>query len=226
VFLDEIGDMPLATQAKLLKVLETQAFRRLGGTRDIEADVRFIAATHHDLRASVAAGAFRLDLYHRLDVFRITIPPLRERREDIVPLARFFLAELAARAGKDIRAIAPEAERRLLAYGFPGNVRELRNVIERAIILESGSTLSPHSVLLRDEEPAPAAGGVSVALPADEGEAPPSLEQVEKAYLVQLLERAGGNRTQVARWMGVSYPTVMKKIVDYGIDIGRWRDRE
>src|SRR5512138_3097513 len=108
VFLDEVGDMPGATQAKLLKVLETQVFRRLGSTRDVEADVRFVAATHRDLRALVETGAFRLDLFHRLDVFRIVIPPLRERREDILPLARFFLHDLAARAGKDIEAIAPE----------------------------------------------------------------------------------------------------------------------
>jgi len=129
LFLDEVGDMPLATQAKLLKVLETQVFRRLGGTRDLASDVRFLAATHRDLAAEVAAGRFRLDLFHRLDVFRITIPPLRARPEDVVPLARFFLAELAARAGKAISGLAPETERRLRAYPFPGNVRELRNVI-------------------------------------------------------------------------------------------------
>ena len=225
VFLDEVGDMPLATQAKLLKVLETQVFRRLGGTRDLGSDVRFVSATHRDLDASVAAGAFRLDLFHRLDVFHIHIPPLRERREDVLPLARFFLGELAARAGKGIRGLAPETERRLLAYPFPGNVRELRNVVERAVILESGELLSPESVLLRSEDHPPssaAAPAAAASLAAGEGE-PPSLEEVEKAYLIQLLERAQGNRTQVARWMGVSYPTVMKKITDYGIDLSRWK---
>jgi two-component system, NtrC family, response regulator AtoC len=232
VFLDEVGDMPLATQAKLLKVLETQVFRRLGGTRDIGADVRFVSATHHDLAASVAQGTFRLDLFHRLDVFHIRIPPLRERREDVLPLARFFLAELTARAGKPIARLAPETERRLLAYPFPGNVRELRNVIERAVILEAGPTLSPGSVLLRDEDrpsaPAPAPAAAAAPTPAvpalGAADPPPSLEEVEKAYLLQLLERAGGNRTQVARWMGVSYPTVMKKITDYGVDMSRWKD--
>jgi two-component system, NtrC family, response regulator AtoC len=220
VFLDEVGDMPLATQAKLLKVLETQVFRRLGGTRDIGADVRFVSATHRDLEASVAQGTFRLDLFHRIDVFHIRIPPLRERRDDVVPLARFFLAEFATRAGKPIAALAPETERRLLAYPFPGNVRELRNVIERAVILENGRSLTPASVLLRDEEKQPSA--TPLVPPEGEGE-PPSLDEVEKAYLLQLLERAGGNRTQVARWMGVSYPTVMKKITDYGIDMSRWK---
>src|SRR5512138_1557356 len=148
LFLDEVGDMPLATQAKLLKVLETQVFRRLGGTRDIATDVRFVAATHRDLAADVAAGRFRLDLFHRLDVFRLRIPPLHERRDDVVPLARFFLASLAARAGKRITTIAPETERRLAAYAFPGNVRELRNVIERAVVLEAGTVLGEASVLL------------------------------------------------------------------------------
>ncbi|HEX9289291.1 MAG TPA: sigma-54 dependent transcriptional regulator [Anaeromyxobacteraceae bacterium] len=221
LFLDEIGDMPLATQAKLLKVVETQVFRRLGGTRDIGADVRFISATHRDLMASVEAGGFRLDLFHRLDVFHIQVPPLRERKEDVLPLARFFLDELAARAGKAIEGLAPETERRLLAYPFPGNVRELRNVIERAVILERGRELSAEVVLLRQEERAPAPTAHPIPV---EGETPPSLEQVEKAYLVQLLERAQGNRSQVARWMGVSYPTVMKKIMDYGVDLSRWKD--
>jgi transcriptional regulator with GAF, ATPase, and Fis domain len=122
LFLDEVGDMPLATQAKLLKVIETRAFRRLGGNRDLEADVRFVAATHRDLDEAVRAGRFRHDLFHRLDVFRIEVPPLRQRREDVLPLARFFLAELAARAGKAIEGLAPETERRLLDYPFPGNV--------------------------------------------------------------------------------------------------------
>ncbi len=219
IFLDEIGDMPLATQAKLLKVIETRTFRRLGGSRDLEADVRFVAATHRDLDAAVAAGAFRLDLFHRLDVFRIHLPPLRARPEDVLPLARFFLAELAARAGKPIGGLAPDTERRLLAYAFPGNVRELRNVVERAVILESGTLLSPAAVLLR---PAPAP--LASAAPDDPAAgAPPTLAEVEKAYLEQLLERAGGNRSQVARWMGVSYPTVAKKIADHGIDLSRWK---
>jgi two-component system response regulator AtoC len=220
LFLDEVGDMPPATQAKLLKVLETRTFRRLGGGRDLEADVRFVAATHRDLEAAVTEGRFRLDLFHRLDVFRIHLPPLRERREDILPLARFFLSELAARAGKPIRGLAPETERLLLADRFPGNVRELRNVIERAVILEGGPVLSPAVLHLRAgtaEPPTPP--------PADDAP-PPTLEAVERAYLEGLLERARGNRSQVARWMGVSYPTVQKKIADHRIDVARWKVEE
>jgi two-component system response regulator AtoC len=217
LFLDEVGDMPLATQAKLLKVIETQVFRRLGGTRDLATEVRFVAATHRDLAAEVRAGRFRLDLFHRLDVFRIAIPPLRERPEDVLPLARFFLADLAARAGKAISGLAPSTERRLTAYAFPGNVRELRNVIERAVVLEDGPALGDGAVILRGERgAAPGKGGA----PAAEGP-PPSLAEVERAYLEGLLQRAGGNKSQVARWMGVSYPTVQKKIADYGLEPGR-----
>jgi two-component system, NtrC family, response regulator AtoC len=226
LLLDEIGDMPVNTQAKLLKVLETQLFRRLGGTRDLAADVRFVSTTHRDLDASVRSGAFRLDLFHRLDVFHIHIPPLRERREDVVPLARFFLEGFAAKVGKVISGLSAETERKLLAYPFPGNVRELRNLIERGVILETGSILSPASVLLREEERTAASAGPGAFVPETslESPTPPSLEAVEKAYLLRLLERAGGNRSQVARWMGVSYPTVMKKITDYGIDLSRWKD--
>jgi DNA-binding NtrC family response regulator len=218
LFLDEVGDMPLATQAKLLKVLETQVFRRLGGTRDLGTDVRFVAATHRDLAAEVRAGRFRLDLFHRLDVFRIAIPPLRERPEDVVPLARFFLTDLAARAGKAISGLAPATERRLGAYAFPGNVRELRNVIERAVVIEDGAVLGEGSVILRGERGAAPATGAATS--ASEGP-PPSLAEVERAYLEGLLQRAGGNKSQVARWMGVSYPTVQKKIADYGLEAGR-----
>jgi DNA-binding NtrC family response regulator len=223
LFLDEVGDMPAATQAKLLKVLETQIFRRLGGTRDLTTDVRFVAATHRDLAAEVRAGRFRLDLFHRLDVFRITIPPLRERPDDVLPLARFFLADLAARAGKAITGLAPATERRLAAYAFPGNVRELRNVIERAVVLETGAVLGESSVILRGAERLQPPGPAAPAQPAA-AEPPPSLAEVERAYVEGLLQRAGGNKSQVARWMGVSYPTVQKKIADYGLDPGRSRE--
>ncbi|MES1206574.1 MAG: sigma-54 dependent transcriptional regulator [Pseudomonadota bacterium] len=225
LFLDEIGDMALATQAKLLKVLETQRFRRLGGGRDIQIDVRFMAATHRDLPAAVDAGAFRLDLYHRLDVFQIRLPALRDRAEDILPLARFFLQEFGARGGRSLPRFSPEAEAKLGAYQFPGNVRELRNIIERAVILESSAEIQAEALVLRD----PRRGGMTAREARDvfadslaERGRPPTLDEVEKEYLVKLLEHTDGNRTQVARLMGVSYPTVMKKIGDYAIDLARW----
>ena len=218
IFLDEIGDMPLETQAKLLKVLETQIFRRLGSSADRGASVRFIAATHRDLREAVRSGAFRHDLFHRLDVFGIEVPPLRARQEDILPLARAFLEEFSSRAGKSIPSLAPQAEEKLLRYDFPGNVRELRNLIERAVILESSARLTAESILL--PQAAPRATPAADFLDRDP---PPSLEELERRYLEVLLERASGNRSQVARWMGVSYPTVVKKIADYGIDLSRWK---
>jgi two-component system response regulator AtoC len=188
-----------------------------------------VAATHRDLAASVREGRFRHDLFHRLDVFGVHVPPLRERPDDVLPLARFFLAELAGRAGKAIAGLAPETEARLLAYPFPGNVRELRNVVERAVILETGDRLTPSALLLRAGvvEPAAttgAASGAAQAATRTPGGDPPTLAEVERAYLVGLLERAGGNKSQVARWMGVSFPTVAKRIADLGLDLSRWKE--
>jgi DNA-binding NtrC family response regulator len=214
--------MPLATQAKLLKVLEEMTFRRLGGTRDLSVSVRVVAATNKDLAEEVKRGAFRLDLYHRLDVFHIRVPPLRDRPEDILPLAGHFLARLAARLHKPAVRFAPETERLLLAYDYPGNVRELRNVIERAVILSAGEAILPDCIVLSgpSREAAAPAGAVPAAFFAVDLDAegrPPDLEHLERAYIARLLELTGGNRTQVARLLGVSYPTVAKKISEYGL---------
>jgi len=218
LFLDEVGEMPLPTQAKLLKVLEEMTFRRLGGTRDLSVNVRVVAATNKDLADEVKRGAFRLDLYHRLDVFHIRVPPLRDRREDIPPLAAHFLAKFAARLRKPAARFAPETERVLAAYDYPGNVRELRNVIERAVILSVGETIDPGCIVLSGPSRDPA-----TVLPAFfavelDGEGrPPDLEHLEREYIARLLAFTGGNRTQVARLLGVSYPTVAKKIAEYGL---------
>ena len=225
LFLDEIGEMPQGIQAKLLRVLETSSFRRVGSTRDQKVDVRFIAATNRDLAKEVEKGSFRLDLFHRLDVFRLTLPALRERRDDIIPLARTFLAEFCSKMGKQISALTVEAETALLAYPFPGNIRELRNAIERAVILESSDKLSADNLLLGNQKktPGPASwSGETFGKAIQEQSRPPTLVELERDYLVRLLDYALGNRSQVARLMGVSYPTVMKKITDYGVDITRW----
>jgi DNA-binding NtrC family response regulator len=225
LFLDEIGEMPLAIQAKLLRVLETSQFRRVGATRDQQVDVRFVAATNRDLAREVEKGTFRLDLYHRLDVFRLRLPPLRERRDDVLPLARAFLQEFCGKMGKQIASLSSEAEATLLAYPFPGNIRELRNAIERAVILEMGTSLGADSLLLgnqkKSQHPASWAGETMDKVLAEQAR-PPTLDELERDYIVRLLEHAHGNRSQVARLMGVSYPTVMKKITDYNIDISRW----
>ncbi|MCW5963134.1 MAG: sigma 54-interacting transcriptional regulator [Bryobacterales bacterium] len=146
LFLDEIGEIPLTVQAKLLRVLEDQQFRRLGGTKDIRVNLRFVAATNKNLREAVREGAFRQDLYFRLNVIQITIPPLRDRREDIVPLTMFFVEHYNRCFKRQIEGVQPEAANLLHQYSWPGNVRELRNAIERAMILEDGSLISPGSL--------------------------------------------------------------------------------
>jgi two-component system, NtrC family, response regulator AtoC len=220
LLLDEVGEMPLATQAKLLKVLEELTFRRLGGTRDLSVDVRVVAATNKELADEVTRGTFRLDLYHRLDVFHIRVPPLRDHREDILPLATHFLARFAGRMRKPAARFTPETEKVLLDYAYPGNVRELRNVVERAVILSTGEEIGPDCIVLSGGATRP--GGA--ALPAaffsvelDAGGQPPDLAGLERAYIERLLALTGGNRSAVARLLGVSYPTVAKKITDYGL---------
>jgi two-component system response regulator AtoC len=217
LFLDEIGEMRPGTQAKLLKVLEEMTFRRLGGTRDLKVDLRVIAATNKDLAAEVKRGTFRLDLYHRLDVFHLRLPPLRDRRDDILPLARKFLSMFASRMKKPTLTLARETERILAAYDYPGNVRELKNLIERAVILSSGETIGRESIVLSG----PTRDGVEsndfFSVELDESGQPPTLDRLEALYIAKLLAFAQGNRTQVARILGVSYPTIAKKIADYGL---------
>ena len=234
LFLDEIGELPPGTQAKLLKVLEEMTFRRLGGTRDLTVSLRLIAATNKDLAEEVRRGTFRLDLYHRLDVFHIRVPPLRDRREDIIPLAEHFLAIFSTRMRKPAARLAPETERILREYDYPGNVRELKNLIERAVILSSGVVIDPGCIVLSGSTrvgaltpPSGSASAGGSAIPAavagffstelDSGGQPPSLAELERRYIARLLVFTGGNRTQVARLLGVSYPTVAKKIADYGL---------
>jgi two-component system response regulator AtoC len=219
LFLDEVGEMPVATQAKLLKVLEEMTFRRLGGTRDLTVSVRVVAATNKDLAALVQRGAFRLDLYHRLDVFHLRVPPLRDRREDILPLATHFLARFGTRLRKAAASFAPETERVLLAYDYPGNVRELRNLVERAVILSTDALIEPKHIVISGPTLGEAGGAATAAFFSVElaDGRPPSLDALEREYVARLLQLTGGNKTQVARLLGVSYPTVAKKISDYGL---------
>lgn len=217
LFLDEIGEMRPGTQAKLLKVLEEMTFRRLGGTRDLKVDLRVIAATNKDLAAEVKRGTFRLDLYHRLDVFHLRLPPLRDRRDDILPLARKFVSMFASRMKKPRLLLAKDTERILAGYDYPGNVRELKNLIERAVILSTGETIGRESIVLSG----PTREGVEsdnfFSVELDESGQPPTLDRLEALYIAKLLAFAQGNRTQVARLLGVSYPTIAKKITDYGL---------
>ena len=212
LFLDEIGEIPPAIQAKLLRVLETGKFRRVGGTRDLTADVRLVAATNRDLRAMSEEGGFRADLYYRLEAFTIVTPPLRERREDIPHLVEHFIRnhDFSMRIKK---TVTREAMRKLIAYDWPGNVRELKNVVERAIILSRNSRaigvrhLTFGACRQRDDR-------FQLDLPAG---AEPTLDELEGAYLRSLLEKHAGHRATVARIMGISERHVYRLIKKHGL---------
>ena len=206
LLLDEVGEMELSVQAKLLKVLESQRFRRLGGVSEIETDVRLIAATHRDLDKSVSEGKFREDLLYRLKVFEIPIPPLRERRDDILPLARRFLAEF--RSDEEV-SITPDAEAALLAYAWPGNVRELRNVLERAAIL------CPVSEAISTEHLPPLADPSTTT---SEGELE-GLAAIEKKAVVDALAASAGNIQAAAAALGISRGTLYRKIEKFDLEV-------
>jgi DNA-binding NtrC family response regulator len=203
VFLDEIGDMPPVLQAKLLRFLEERHFRRVGGTEDISVDVRIIAATNRDLEAAVRKGEFRPDLYYRLKVIPIEVPPLRERPEDIPLLAQAFIDQIATELRKKVRSISAEALALLEAYPWPGNVRELRNAIERAVILGTGERIEaqdlPAELQPGRAKPAGGAAGL-VTLPAEGVR----LEAVEDELVRQALDRTRGNQSAAARLLGVT----------------------
>jgi DNA-binding NtrC family response regulator len=203
LFLDEIGELDATVQAKLLKALEERRFRRLGGVTEIAVDVRVVAATHRDLEAAAAQGTFRSDLLYRLNVFPITLPPLRARRDDVLALARRFLGE--AQRPHAASAISPEAAAQLEAYTWPGNVRELRNVMERAAILAApGQPIEPaHLPPLPTTVATPRAGEAS------------SLGELERGFLARMLQEHGGNIKATAAALGVSRGTLYRKIAKY-----------
>jgi two-component system response regulator AtoC len=211
LFLDEVGELTPGVQAKLLRFIEEKTFRRLGGTRDLVVDVRIMAATNRDLAAEVAAGRFRADLFYRLRVIPITLPPLRERREDIQPLVKHFVAHFNREFGKKVREIAPEAEALLNGYAWPGNVRELRNVIERAVLLADGETIGARELPL--EVTAPMATAASPTLP----DAGVKLDEMERRLLVEALERVHGNQSQAAALLGLSRHQVRTRMKRYGL---------
>jgi two-component system, NtrC family, response regulator AtoC len=199
LFLDEIGDMPMQLQVKLLRVLQEKKVQRLGGTQAIPINARLIAATNRDLEALLREGKFREDLFYRLNVIRIEIPPLRERREDIPRLAGLLLEKLNRERGRKVRGFAPEALARLQSYGFPGNVRELENTVERAFILCSGEEISPKDLGERFSKAGPPARGGR-------------LHDQERDLIVRTLAKHGGNRTRTAEELGISRRTLINKI--------------
>jgi len=207
-FLDEVGELQPALQAKLLRVLEERKFERLGGTQVIEVDVRWVAATHRDLRAMVRDGTFREDLYHRLAVFPVKLPPLRERREDIVPLAESLVAELSRAAGRPTPKLDEGMKARLVTEAWPGNVRELRNALERAMILADGDVLREDHLWL---EPADGHDGKK---PEPVGAA--SLADLERRTIEATLAEVGGNRRAAAAKLGIGLRTLYDKLKKYG----------
>ncbi|MBI3665670.1 MAG: sigma-54-dependent Fis family transcriptional regulator [Acidobacteria bacterium] len=213
VFLDEIGDVPSPVQVKLLRVLQEREFERLGSNKTISVDVRVIAATNQDLRAALEQGAFREDLYYRLNVVPINIPPLRERKEDIPFLVEHFLAKYAADTDGRVASVSPAALEKLVAYHWPGNVRELENVIQRAMVMTAGTRLEPADIQLDvDRRASPAPDGAHF-LPAGY-----SLEQYEQELIREALRRAGGNKSQAARLLGLTRNSLRYRLSQMGIE--------
>ncbi|MCC6647651.1 MAG: sigma-54-dependent Fis family transcriptional regulator [Polyangiaceae bacterium] len=218
VLLDEVGELPVALQVKLLRVLQERKVRPVGASAEEPVDVRIVAATNRDIEQDVADGRFRNDLYYRLNVIRIAVPPLRERREDIADLATEFVARFAAEMGKDVRGLLPDAIRAMESYPFPGNVRELENMMERAVALASAPLIGPGDLPQPVSGHVAAVGAGLVELPDDGCELDAVLAEVERRLLVQALERTGGVRTRAAKLLNVTFRSLRYRLAKYGMD--------
>jgi transcriptional regulator with GAF, ATPase, and Fis domain len=214
LFLDEIGDLGPSTQVKLLRVLQDREFRRLGGTRCLRSDTRIVAATHKDLPREVRAGRFREDLYFRLDVIRIHLPPLRERVQDLAPLARHFLRQLSQRSGSPARELSGPALERLASHGWPGNARELRNVVERALLLARGARIRAEDVVLGDLAGPP---------PAPQAEPDLSLAEGQRRLVLEALRRCDFVQKDASARLGISRRKLNYMIRKLGITHPSWR---
>jgi DNA-binding NtrC family response regulator len=212
LFLDEIGDVPAATQVKLLRVLQEREFERLGGTRTLKVDVRLVAATNRDLRAALEEGTFRQDLYYRLNVVPIDIPPLRAHKEDIPELANLFLARFVKESGRQISGISPAALRILTNFHWPGNVRELENIIERSCALAQGPVLEADDIHLDVERVKPPQAG-DAFLPDGM-----TMDQWEEEMIREAVKRSSGNKSQAARLLGLSRNALRYRLSKMGIE--------
>jgi len=222
LFLDEIGELPLSLQPKILRALEEKQFERVGGTLPLKVDVRVVAATNRHLKAAVAARQYREDLFFRLSVFPIVIPPLRERARDIITLARYFIDRFCRELNKPPLGLSPSAEQELLAYPWPGNVRELQNCIERAAILTEGDTIHPRHLNLSFRAPAveeDVSPWTQIDLSGTMAEASRRvIGEVERRKIEQALREAAGNRNRAAEMLQISYKMLVSKLKDYGLD--------
>ena len=235
IFLDEVGDMPQALQAKMLRVLQEQAFERIGGNETVRTDVRLIAATHRDLKAWSAEGKFRPDLYYRLSVFTIHLPPLRERGDDLPLLVRHYLRRFSRELGREVQEVAPEALERLRGHRWPGNIRELQSVLKQALLQARGTTLLPAYLPAFAGE----VGGSVPASPATGGD--PNLEaflrlclvsedgdqyaeahrRLDRLFLPRVLEATGGNQQEAARRLGIARQTLRRRLQELGLHVTR-----
>jgi two-component system response regulator PilR (NtrC family) len=221
IFLDEIGELPAPMQVKLLRVLQERRVKRVGGVQEKEVDVRVVAATNRDLETEVEKGTFRQDLFYRLNVIQLRLPPLRERREDIPILVDHFVRKLAAEHGRQITGVDPEAMSALMSYSFPGNVRELENLIERAVTLAPGDRISLDT--LPNLSPTSAAGarlGPAAELPEEGLDLEKVVDDFERGILIKALERTRGNRTEAARLLGVTFRSLRYRLSKLGITGG------
>jgi DNA-binding NtrC family response regulator len=226
LFLDEIGDLPLTLQAKILRALEEKRFERVGGTAPLQVDVRVVAATNRNLKAAVAARQYREDLYFRLSVFPITIPPLRERSDDIATLARFFIEKYCRDLNKKPLMLSPAADAELRAYSWPGNVRELQNCMERTVILTEGDTIHPRHLNLSFRGATPAPPPAEEASPWDKIDLSGTMAEacrraiteVERRKLERALKETGGNRARAADVLQMNFKVLTSKLRDFGLE--------
>jgi len=210
IFLDEIGELDPELQAKLLRVLESQQFLKIGDTKPTQVNVRILAATNRDLQAELETSHFRSDLYYRLSVFQITLPPLRERKKDIILLAEYFMQYFASKVKKQVNAMSEAFTDKLEAYGWPGNIRELKNVIERAVILCEGTDLDETLLPYEIQHLQPARSGSSLSAF--------DLSSVEKLHIQRVLNHTHGNRAEAARLLNIGIATLYRKLKEYGLE--------
>jgi transcriptional regulator with GAF, ATPase, and Fis domain len=215
LFLDEVGNMSPSTQAKVLRAIQNQEFERLGGSRTIKVDVRIIAATNVNLETAIKEGRFREDLYYRLNVVNLQVPSLRERREDILPLAEHFLKHFASELLRKVRTFSPEAVKALQEYRWPGNVRELENTVERAVLMCEGDSIRPQDLTLLDPQH-------SINMTPQLAVDLLNLESLEKAALMEALKRSNWIQKEAAKLLGVSSRVMNYKVHKHGITHDRW----
>ena len=221
IFLDEISELPLLMQVKLLRVLQDKEFKRVGGTEDIRVDVRIIAATNKELEEAVKEKRFREDLFYRLNVIQIKLPPLRDRREDIQTLADHFLKKYSQELSKNIMKISPEALQILLNYGYPGNVRELQNIIERAVALESSPDLTAHNLSsYLSEQPLLRKGPIDIEIPNEGVDLEKMVEDLERTLLLKALDKTKGIKKKAAELLHINFRSMRYRLEKYGLNHG------